>query len=79
MSFETCRADLKRLINDKVVAFCWLFTWLYITLKTWTQKKDSHGHNNMTDSEQTEVKHRKMDRENEGIRFDFFFPPKCLH
>jgi hypothetical protein len=26
---ETCRADLKRLINEKVVASCWLFTSLY--------------------------------------------------
>jgi hypothetical protein len=23
---ETCRAELKRLIKEKVVAFCWLFT-----------------------------------------------------
>ena len=28
MSPETCRADLKRLINEKVVASCWLFTLL---------------------------------------------------
>ena len=26
LSPETCRADLKRLINEKVVASCWLFT-----------------------------------------------------
>ena len=26
---ETCRADLKRLLNGKVVASCWLFTSLY--------------------------------------------------
>ena len=26
---ETCRAELKRLINEKVVASCWLFTSLY--------------------------------------------------
>ena len=26
MSPETCRAELKRLISEKVVASCWLFT-----------------------------------------------------
>ena len=26
---ETCRAELKRLINEKVVAYCWLLTSLY--------------------------------------------------
>jgi hypothetical protein len=29
LSPETCRADLKRLINEKVLASCWLFTSLY--------------------------------------------------
>ena len=29
LSSETCCADLKRLINEKVVASCWLFTSLY--------------------------------------------------
>ena len=29
LSPETCNADLKRLINEKVVASCWLFTSLY--------------------------------------------------
>ena len=29
LSPETCRADLKRSINEKVVASCWLFTSLY--------------------------------------------------
>jgi hypothetical protein len=29
LSPETCRADLKRLINEKVVASCWLLTSLY--------------------------------------------------
>ena len=32
MSPETCRAELKRLINEKVAASCWLFTSLYTTL-----------------------------------------------
>ena len=30
LSPETCRVDLKRLINEKVVASCWLFTLLHI-------------------------------------------------
>jgi hypothetical protein len=29
LSPETCRADLKRLINEKVIAYCWLLTSLY--------------------------------------------------
>ena len=29
LSPETCRADLKRLLKEKVVASCWLFTSLY--------------------------------------------------
>ena len=29
MSPETCRAELKRLVNENVVASCWLFTSLY--------------------------------------------------
>ena len=29
LSSETCRAELKRLINEKVVASCWSFTSLY--------------------------------------------------
>jgi len=29
LSPETCRAELKRLINGKVVASCWLLTLLY--------------------------------------------------
>ena len=29
LSPETCRAELKRSINEKVVASCWLFTSLY--------------------------------------------------
>jgi hypothetical protein len=29
LSPETCRAELKRLINDNVVESCWLFTSLY--------------------------------------------------
>jgi len=29
LSPETCRAELKRLINEKAVASCWLFTSLY--------------------------------------------------
>jgi len=36
-------------------------------------RKDNHGHNNMTASEQTEVKRRTLDTENEGFRFGFFF------
>ena len=28
---ETCWPDIKRLINEKVVASCWLFTSFYIT------------------------------------------------
>jgi hypothetical protein len=32
LSPETCRPELKRLINEKVVASCWLFTSLYISL-----------------------------------------------
>ena len=30
MSSKTCRAELKRLINEKVVASCSLFTSLYV-------------------------------------------------
>ena len=29
LSPETCRADLKRLINEKVIVSCWLLTSLY--------------------------------------------------
>ena len=29
MSPETCRAHLKRLINENIVAFCWLLISLY--------------------------------------------------
>jgi hypothetical protein len=29
LSTETCRVELKRLINEKIVASCWLFTSLY--------------------------------------------------
>jgi hypothetical protein len=32
LSPETCRAELKILINEKVVASCWLFTLLKIKL-----------------------------------------------
>jgi len=35
-------------------------------------RKDNHGHNNMTASEQTEVRHRKLDTGNEDFRFGFF-------
>jgi len=31
LSPETCRAELKRLINEKVVASCWLFTSLSLS------------------------------------------------
>ena len=31
MSAETCRAELKRLINEKVVESCLLFTSLYLS------------------------------------------------
>ena len=29
LSSETCRSELKRLMNEKIVASCWLFTSLY--------------------------------------------------
>ena len=32
MSPKTCRAELKRLVNEKVVASCWLFTSLYYNI-----------------------------------------------
>ena len=36
---KTCRAELKRLINKKVVESCWLFTslngWLFVCLNPW--------------------------------------------
>ena len=32
MSPETCMTELKGLINEKVVASCWLFTLLYVCI-----------------------------------------------
>ena len=44
LSPETCRAELKRLINEKVVASCWLFTSLY-WWRTVTQTSSSYSNN----------------------------------
>jgi hypothetical protein len=40
-------------------------------------RKDSHGHNIMMATEQTEIERRKLDAENEGFRFGVIL--KCLH
>ena len=42
MSPETCWADLKRLINEKVVASCWLFTSLYSHIKLQGARRRKH-------------------------------------
>ena len=40
LSPETCRAELKRLINEKVVGSCWLFTSLYYIVKVFIVQYD---------------------------------------